>query len=622
MTTPASESNDSNLASLRALVWFQRVVWAGIIANVAVALVSIAYPEAVLRLLKLDPASPLIWPRFAAFLLILLSGFYLLAAIDPARHRFASIFAVVCRFAGVAFFTVVGGRYTIFGLFELLFGAPQAILLWLAWRRQRPGADQSNTALAAVLAGLVAFGALSYGLVQWFMSPVVPAYASDQDFFKYGSIGNDAASGIPYKLWAVMPEVCAHHLPRGQSYAAFGFLWEEGRNPALDPPIGFSKARAGVDRMAINCAICHTTSAGLPGSERPQYFIGGPSNTVDIQGYQRFLSRCAADERFSHRVLIRAMEKKVGLSFLERLGYRFFLIPIVRKRLKEQGESFAWTGRRPDWGPGRIDPFNPVKFGMLKLRDDNTIGNSDMQAIWDLRTREADGRRAPMHWDGLNNSIHEVVVSSALGDGAVADEFNLAAMNRLGDILRKLPPPPSPHRPDPSAVGRGEAVFRQHCAECHAPDGPRTLTVIPQKEVGTDIHRLHMWTEAARDTYNAYDEGYRWNFSSFRKTDGYIAEPLRGAWLTAPYLHNGSVPTLRDLLEPPDKRPVLFMRGLDTIDAKNGGFVAPPCDPRERPKAGFCFDTRIAGNSNRGHVYGTALSAAEKDDLLAYLLTL
>src|SRR5262249_25466015 len=50
-------------------------------------------------------------------------------------------------------------------------------------------------------------------------------------------------------------------------------------------------------------------------------------------------------------------------------------------------------------------------------------------------------------------------------------------------------------------------------------------------------------------------------------------------------------------------------------------WTRPSCDPRQQPVEGFCFDTRLVGNSNGGHVYGTALSAAEKSDLLAYLLT-
>jgi mono/diheme cytochrome c family protein len=418
-----------------------------------------------------------------------------------------------------------------------------------------------------------------------------------------------------------MPAVCAHHLPRPQGYAAFGLLYERGRNPAVDPPVGFSRAKVGVERMSINCAVCHTVRARLAPDVEPQLYVGAAANTVDIQGYQRFLSRCAADDRFTADNLIPAMAEKVKLSWLDRIVYRFALIPFVRKRLLEQAEAFAWTNSRPAWGPGRIDPFNPVKFGMLRLADDGTIGNSDMQALWNLNARERIRSPSPFHWDGLNDSLREVVISSALGDGAVAKEFSYPAMERIERFLRALPAPPSPHRPDAAAVERGKAVFAANCGECHARDGKRTLTVIAVSEVGTDIHRSQMWTEAARDAYNNYREGRDWGFKSFRKNAGYVAEPLDGLWLNGPYLHNGSVPSLRDLLEPPAQRPVTFVRGLDVVDGRNGGFIAPSCDPGQALVGGFCFDTRVVGNGNGGHVYGTSLSATEKTDLLAYLLT-
>jgi hypothetical protein len=162
------------------------------------------------------------------------------------------------------------------------------------------------------------------------------------------------------------------------------------------------------------------------------------------------------------------MADKVKLSWLDRLVYRFVLIPIVRKRLLEQRDAFAWTNNRPTWGPGRIDPFNPVKFGMLRLADDGTIGNSDMQAIWNLNARERIRSPSPFHWDGLNDSLREVVISSALGDGAVAKEFSYPAMERIERFLRTMPAPPSPHRPDAAAVERGKVVFAANCGECHA----------------------------------------------------------------------------------------------------------------------------------------------------------
>ena len=606
------------------LRWYRWLVWAGIVANIIVGTTSIAFTSQVLALAKVDPATPLVWPRLSAMLVMLLGGFYVPAAIDPCAHRYAAVFTVLCRFAGTAFMFIVGGHYVIFGLFDFIFGAPQAICLYLAWAKMKAAAEGRSATggkTSATIASLLTIGIFAWGSYRWVTEPIVPAFASDEEYFKYGSIGNDGAAGIPYPIWVAMPEVCAKHLPRPQGYAAFGLIWERGRNPALDTPVGFSRAKAGVERVSINCAVCHAVRARLAADAEPQVYVGGAANTVDIQGYQRFLFRCAADDQFTADHLIPAMEAKVKLSWLDRLTYRFVLIPFVRMSLKEQADGIAWAERRPLWGPGRIDPFNPVKFGMLGLADDETVGNSDMQAVWNLDARERVRSPAPLHWDGLNNSIHEVVLSSALGDGAVARELRFPTMTRIENFLRALPPPPSPHRPDAAAVERGKVVFAAQCGECHAADGKRTLTVISVAEVGTDINRSHMWTDAARDAYNDYREGYDWGFKHFRKIPGYVAEPLGGLWLNGPYLHNGSVPTLRDLLETADKRPVTFIRGLEVVDGRNGGFIAPACDPRQMPAEGFCFDTRLVGNGNGGHLYGTTLSSAEKADLLAYLLT-
>jgi len=94
---------------------------------------------------------------------------------------------------------------------------------------------------------------------------------------------------------------------------------------------------------------------------------------------------------------------------------------------------------------------------------------------------------------------------------------------------------------------------------------------------------------------------------------------LDGIWLRAPYLHNGSVPTLADLLKPPAQRPQVFWRGYDVYDPQQIGFVT---QGDEAERAGTRFDTRLRGNGNQGHDFGTVLSEADKSVLLAYLKTL
>ena len=99
----------------------------------------------------------------------------------------------------------------------------------------------------------------------------------------------------------------------------------------------------------------------------------------------------------------------------------------------------------------------------------------------------------------------------------------------------------------------------------------------------------------------------------------YKARPLEGVWATAPYLHNGSVPTLYDLLQPVSDRPQTFRTGTRAFDPKKVGY-----DTRVAAAGNsFVFDTRLAGNSNKGHVYGVgALTATQRLELLEYLKSL
>ena len=138
--------------------------------------------------------------------------------------------------------------------------------------------------------------------------------------------------------------------------------------------------------------------------------------------------------------------------------------------------------------------------------------------------------------------------------------------------------------------------------------------------LGTDPHRLNSFTPEMPDRMNTWGEGYPWKFSHFSKTDGYANSPLDGIWARAPYLHNGSVPTLRDLLKAPDARPKVFRRGNDVYDWANVGFDSTTVS--EGTRTYFEFDTRVPGNGNAGHTFGIELPQPDKDALLEYLKTL
>jgi hypothetical protein len=143
--------------------------------------------------------------------------------------------------------------------------------------------------------------------------------------------------------------------------------------------------------------------------------------------------------------------------------------------------------------------------------------------------------------------------------------------------------------------------------------------VTPIDVIATDRRRLDSYTTELAVNQSTLYAGYPWRFRHFRKTFGYANMPLDGLWLRAPYLHNGSVPTLRDLLERVGDRPAVFYRGNNLYDPVRVGFVSNV--PEEDGKLYFEFDTKVEGNGNAGHTYGTELSADDKTALVEFLKT-
>jgi hypothetical protein len=303
------------------------------------------------------------------------------------------------------------------------------------------------------------------------------------------------------------------------------------------------------------------------------------------------------------------------LSFIERQLYRYILIPQTQKTLLKQKEQFAWMDSRPNWGHGRIDPFNPIKFGILKQPLDNTIGNSDMVPLWNLKIRKG----MSLHWDGLNTSVDEVVLSSAIGDGSSYKYIERENLKRMQEWLTELAPPKYPFAINQELATKGADIYARQCASCHAVGGENTGKVLAVELTGTDRHRTDMWTQSAAAAYNNYQPEYPWGFKAFQKVTGYVSVPLDGLWLRGPYLHNGSVPTLAALLEAVEARPKLFWRGYDVFDQERVGFIS---DGPEAQQLGSRFDTSVPGNSNAGHLWGVDLSPDEKKALIEYMKSL
>jgi hypothetical protein len=129
----------------KAAVWFRRVVWLGIAANVALAVPTLIAPERMLALSGFPPADPLMWTRFAAWLLILLSLLYVPGAMDVYRYRATAQLSVLARLAGVLFFATQAAVYRMLGGLDLAFFIPEAILLTLALRNAPATDTYSHT---------------------------------------------------------------------------------------------------------------------------------------------------------------------------------------------------------------------------------------------------------------------------------------------------------------------------------------------------------------------------------------------------------------------------------------------------------------------------------------------
>ncbi len=448
----------------------------------------------------------------------------------------------------------------------------------------------------------------------WKLIPVGSAavdYPDINEHFKYGSIGSEPANGIPYWIWKVMPDMFPDKLPvAGKGYAGFGLLEEPGK----DTPIGFSIRRVLVDRVGMNCALCHTGTVRDTAQSKPRIILGMPANNFDLQGYARFLYGAAQDPRFTVDNVMQAIAQRTSLNPIEKLMYRE-AVWRTREVLTEQARRTSFMNVRPDWGPGRVDTFNPYKALQFNfpMEKDHTIGTVDLPVIWHQRPREG----MQLHWDGNNTSVVERNKSASLGAGVTPTTIDLDRLKRIETWLWDLPAPPYPYPVNEALAAKGQTVWQQNCAGCHAFDGAQVGKVTPIEEIQTDRHRLDSYTYELLENQNTLYAGYEWRFSHFRKTNGYANMPLDGVWLRAPFLHNGSVPTLRDLLEPPENRPKEFYRGYDVFDQIKLGFVTNVAE--ENGHRFFKFDTALQGNSNTGHLYGTKLTPEEKDALVEYI---
>ncbi|MEW3705766.1 cytochrome c [Pseudomonas aeruginosa] len=256
---------------------------------------------------------------------------------------------------------------------------------------------------------------------------------------------------------------------------------------------------------------------------------------------------------------------------------------------------------------GRDDLQTPIKVRQVRLKahgDDAPIGTDPWTAcnsIAQLKTGYVRGKPY-LSFVGTGQRgfygkqayavdvLQEVVVQAlaARGLSVALGAFQTAA---LGIFDGQLPPliSPVPDSPDADSV------------EATAADAPGALLLAENVAAGSDkARRLEQCLAMTSDLM------------------AYKARPLNGIWASPPYLHNGSVATLYDLLLPPDLRPRTFYTGSVEFDPVNVGYITDAGGANR-----FLFDSGKPGNANGGHDYGNAqFNEQQRRALVEYMKTL
>lgn len=362
----------------------------------------------------------------------------------------------------------------------------------------------------------------------------------------------------------------------GDQFASFGFL----PDPHDDLPIGLKRGLGHPEKIHETCALCHTGK--LPDG---RVWFGAPNVKLDVGRFKVEVNKrwVAA----GHPSLMDALAEQKALG----LG---------------PGRFNAESSDYPYVVPADFPPY----FTLSKRKHLNYIGtgaNVRTEAYFAIYSF---GAGSP------NDATAKVPFPP--------DDRLDAFLGFFGDLASPVGP-----APDAALVAQGKAVFEaQQCGACHHlddigldqvvtydkdPNGKERLPgedpAFPNGSIRTDVmHRVLVDDTVGPDagvSDAGADNGYAdliafiiEHHLSVGQTDGYRTSDLHGLWATAPYLHNGSVPTLEDLLKPAAERPATFSR------------------------EGFVVDTSTLSNGNQGHEFGVSLSDADKQALVAYLKSL
>jgi hypothetical protein len=495
----------------------------------------------------------------------------------------------------------------------------------------------------------------------------VPAWSDeDMDFFLHGSMGAEAIPetvlrAFIYTYPDLFPSLDLSHLGLIPD-AEFGW------------PVGFSRANVphlgGLSSVGLNCAACHAgeiciSKGGVPvrvlgmtGQFDGEAFFNSVTiatfRTADPANMKKFLAAWLAAndpsggdqaQKLFAAEWHRQEEKitAVVTSVSSRNMPPGVLLPISPSDLRLDHESLANgldlaalahstlvlfhnirsslhvsdhlpSKAPPASGPGRSDAFGVLSAALFNAPQ--PYAPAKFGLVWNLE------KRPWVNWDGNTRSPLERNLLASLGLGAPLvgkrAQIDLGLIKRQTDLSQTIRPPRYPFYVDDKSLRAGAGLYKAHCASCHeGPEGDARLHATA--EIGTDPRRAETFTPTQADRFNKFLaeldlSGYQAPPEpAIRSTQQYWAPGLAGVWARSPYLHNGSVRTMQQLLTAPANRAAIFHRGSNVYDTAQMGYADDGI---------YVFDASEPGNSNAGHNFGTNLSDEQKRQLIEYLKTL
>ena len=488
-------------------------------------------------------------------------------------------------------------------------------------------------------------------------------------FGDYGGLDTDAMRtvAVPWKLTAAA--LVMAQAPEDVSQASlrriltgYGFLypteianWPEGAGAPPKPEAVLGVA-LGVGRRSlppielqignIGCAACHAAPTyGADGRPAPdRVWLGAPNPSLDLEAYtQGLYAALQGGVAEPERLMATVRRLYPDMTDREAKTLQSFVMPRVRERMT----AIAATGQGvlpfSNGLPGMTNGVAALKLqhGLLADDPDAMTRETGFTSIPHLADR---AWRSALLWDGAyappGHERFRVMQEADLTDAhrdqlaAITAYFTVPSMGVSGAQARRhvpevetawaylqtVRPQPFPGRIDQARAVAGRDVFQRSCAACHGTyaetaQGPRLLR-FPNWAglVGTDRTRAEAITETLVARVNASPMG---GSISAAATGLYAAPPLTGLWQSAPYLHNGSVPSLAALLGL-EERPERFRVGGHAMDLERVGIAYPD---GYQPYAGSAWvDTRKPGLGGRGHETPFAdLSREGRLALLEYL---